>query len=110
METAFEVEQRRRDIILFPIRLDYAVMTASTSWAADIRRARQIGDFSEWKNPKRYTEAFSRLLRDLQREVNEEAIGTKQTNQLGRQKPRIYPLLLAFNRNVRSKLNEKFNE
>jgi hypothetical protein len=70
VETAFEEEQRRRDLLLFPIRLDYAVMTASASWAADIRRARQIGDFSEWKNNDRYTEAFNQLLRDLRREVN----------------------------------------
>ena len=50
-------------------------MTATASWAADIRRARQIGDFSGWKNHDRYTEAFNRLLRDLRREENHESIG-----------------------------------
>lgn len=71
VETAFEEEQRRRSLLLFPISLDCAVMNASASWAADIRRVRQIGDFSGWKNHNCYTEVFNRLLRDLQKEINE---------------------------------------
>jgi hypothetical protein len=36
--------------VLFPIRLDNGVMETDEAWAADIRRTRHIGDFSEWKN------------------------------------------------------------
>ncbi len=65
VETAFEKEQRQHQTVLFPIRLDEAVMEATEAWAADIRRTRHIGDFSGWKNHDSYRTAFERLLRDL---------------------------------------------
>jgi hypothetical protein len=65
VETAFEKEQRQQQTVLFPIRLDDAVMEATEAWAADIRRTRHIGDFSGWKNHDSYACAFERLLRDL---------------------------------------------
>ena len=40
-------------------------MKTDQAWAADIRRTRHIGDFSEWKNHDEYKKAFDRLLRDL---------------------------------------------
>lgn len=52
--------------VLFPIRLDEAVMTARHAWASGIRLKRHIGDFSRWKMHDRYQQAFTRLLRDLQ--------------------------------------------
>ncbi len=54
--------------VLFPIRLDNAVMETDEAWAADIRRTRHIGDFSEWKNHDSYQKGFARLLRDLKAE------------------------------------------
>jgi len=65
VETAFEKEQRQQQTVLFPIRLDDAVMEAEEAWAADIRRTRHIGDFCGWKNHGSYRTAFDRLLRDL---------------------------------------------
>jgi hypothetical protein len=66
VEGAFEREQRDRDrLVLFPVRLDDSVMETSQAWAADIRRRRQIGDFSGWKDHDAYQRAFQRLLRDL---------------------------------------------
>ena len=65
VETAFEEETRRDSIVLFPIRIDDAVMSTAKSWARDIRRARHIGDFSGWKKHDVYRQAFGRLLRDL---------------------------------------------
>lgn len=64
VETAFEKETDDR-IVLFPIRLDNAVMEANQAWAADIRRTRHIGDFTKWKNHDAYKKTFDRLLRDL---------------------------------------------
>ena len=52
--------------MLFPIRLDDAVKASSTSWAAHIRRTRNIADFSQWKEHEAYQKALKRLLRDLQ--------------------------------------------
>ena len=68
VETAFEEERRRKRTVLFPIRLDDLVMETDQAWAADIRRARHIGDFRRWKDHDAYQEAFARLVRDLERE------------------------------------------
>ena len=65
VETAFEKERREKRTMLFPIRLDEAVMNTDQAWAADIRRTRHIGDFRDWKNHDSYKKAFDRLLRDL---------------------------------------------
>jgi uncharacterized protein YjbI with pentapeptide repeats len=65
VETAFEKERREKRTVLFPIRLDEAVMETGEAWAADIRRTRHIGDFRDWKNHDSYKKAFERLLRDL---------------------------------------------
>jgi len=68
VETAFERERREKRTVLFPIRLDDAVMETDQAWAADIRRTRHIGDFRDWKNHDSYKKAFERLLRDLKAE------------------------------------------
>jgi hypothetical protein len=65
VETAFEEERRRNTRVLLPIRLDEAVMRTNQAWAADIRRTRHIGDFTEWEHYPSYQKAFARLLRDL---------------------------------------------
>lgn len=68
VESALEEEKQRGRTILFPIRLDDAVMDSSKAWTALIRRTRHIGDFREWKNHDSYQKAFDRLLRDLKAE------------------------------------------
>src|SRR5215470_13770134 len=65
VETAFEKERKLGRTVLFPIRLDDAVMRAEEAWAADIRRTRHIGDFCCWKERDKYRLAFERLMRDL---------------------------------------------
>jgi len=69
VETAFEKERRYKKLVLFPIRLDEAVMRTRQAWAADIRRQRNIGDFTCWKDHDTYQKAFTRLLRDLKAEA-----------------------------------------
>jgi hypothetical protein len=68
VETAMEQERRQKRTVLFPVRLDDAVMKSETGWAADIKRSRNIGDFRKWKDDDAYAKAFKRLLRDLQTE------------------------------------------
>lgn len=68
VETAFERERREIRTILFPVRLDDAVKDAEAGWAADIRRSRHIGNFTNWKDHDAYQQAFARLLRDLKAE------------------------------------------
>ncbi len=66
-EAALERERsdQHRGDVLFPIRLDEAVIQTTMGWAADLRRRRHIGDFSRWKDHDSYQAAFKRLMRDL---------------------------------------------
>jgi hypothetical protein len=68
VETALVREREQNRIVLFPIRLDDAVMETDQAWATHIRRTRSIGDFRNWKNHDSYKQAFDRLLRDLKAE------------------------------------------
>jgi hypothetical protein len=65
VEIALEEEHRRKANVLFPIRLDDAVMETDQGWLVDLRRTRQIADFRGWKEHSSYQQAFSRLYRDL---------------------------------------------
>jgi uncharacterized protein YjbI with pentapeptide repeats len=69
VETAFEKEGKEHRIVLFPLRIDEAVMQSTVGWAADIRRQRHIGDFRQWKDHDAYQQAFNRLLRDLKADI-----------------------------------------
>jgi hypothetical protein len=60
----FEEERKRGQTVLFPIRLDDAVLTTAEAWAAKLR-ARHIGDFVGWKDHDAYKQSFDRVLRDL---------------------------------------------
>jgi hypothetical protein len=65
VEAALEEESTLGRLVLFPIRLDDAVMDTRDDWAAKVKRRRHIGDFSNWKDEGSYRRAFERLLRDL---------------------------------------------
>ena len=65
VEAALEKERKQQWEVLFPIRLDDAVMKTPNAWAATLRRARHIGGFTAWTDPQAYRVAFERLLRDL---------------------------------------------
>ena len=66
VETALAKERAQNCEVLFPIRLDDAVMKATAGWAASLRNTRHIGDFTHWQDPAAYQAAFALLLRDLQ--------------------------------------------
>jgi hypothetical protein len=69
VETALGKELEGKPNVLFPIRLDEAVMQSKTGWASHIRLTRHIGDFTNWKSHDEYQQAFNRLLRDLKAEA-----------------------------------------
>ena len=54
--------------VLFPIRVDSAVMRSRKGWAAEVRKERNIGDFTRWKDHDTYQKEFERLIRDLKQE------------------------------------------
>jgi uncharacterized protein YjbI with pentapeptide repeats len=68
VETALARERDEKRLVLFPIRLDDAVSETDRTWAANLRRTRHIGDFSNWKERDAYQAAFARLLQDLKAE------------------------------------------
>jgi TIR domain/Pentapeptide repeats (8 copies) len=68
MVAAREKEDQQQREVLFPLRLDDAVMETNQAWAADVRRRWHIGNFTCWKDHDRYQQAFERLLRDLKAE------------------------------------------
>ena len=59
----------RESLVLFPVRLDDAVVDTDAAWTASIRRQRHIGDFTKWKDHDSYQQAFDRLLKDLKAEA-----------------------------------------
>lgn len=70
VNAAREREDRENRTVLFPIRIDDAIVDATAPWAADLRRTRHIGDFIRWKDHDSYKRAFERLLRDLRATEN----------------------------------------
>jgi hypothetical protein len=62
---AFAEERDRKQVILFPVRLDDTVMQTPEAWARKLRDQRNIGDFRQWKEHDAYQKALNRLLRNL---------------------------------------------
>jgi hypothetical protein len=62
---AFAEERTRKQLVLFPVRLDDAVMKTTEPWAGKLRDNRNIGDFRKWKDHDAYEKALERVLRDL---------------------------------------------
>jgi hypothetical protein len=70
VETALSREREPEGgTILFPIRIDDAVMEIKSGWPALLKNTRNVGDFTDWKNHDSYQKAFDRLLRDLKAET-----------------------------------------
>jgi hypothetical protein len=65
VEIALAREQEQKLTLLFPIRLDDAVMEIKTGWPSHIRYTRNIGDFRQWHNDDAFKKALNRLLHDL---------------------------------------------
>jgi hypothetical protein len=62
---ALDEERTRKQVVLFPVRLDDAVMQTSQAWARLLRGQRNIGDFTRWKDHDAYKQSFDRVVRDL---------------------------------------------
>jgi uncharacterized protein YjbI with pentapeptide repeats len=65
VSTAYAEERSRKQVVLFPIRIDNAVISTAEPWAVKLRDGRNIGDFRQWKKPEAYQKGLERLLRDL---------------------------------------------
>ncbi|NER84179.1 MAG: toll/interleukin-1 receptor domain-containing protein, partial [Leptolyngbya sp. SIO1D8] len=65
VETALEKERERNQLVLFPIRVDEAVMTSGDGWTRLIKNTRNIGNFNHWQDYQSYQKGLERLVRDL---------------------------------------------
>ena len=61
---ALDEERTHKQIVLFPVRIDDAVMQTSEAWERLLRGQRNIGDFTRWKEHDSYQKSFERLMRD----------------------------------------------
>jgi hypothetical protein len=69
VETALAKEREQEGrTVLFPIRIDDAVIESKAGWPALLKNTRNVGDFTRWKDHDSYQKAFERLLRDLKTE------------------------------------------
>jgi hypothetical protein len=65
VQKAFAEERDRKQLVLFPVRIDDVVMESTEPWARKLRDQRNIGDFRRWKDHDGYKQSFDRVLRDL---------------------------------------------
>jgi hypothetical protein len=65
VDKAYAEERSRKPVVLFPVRIDNAVMSTAEPWAVKLRDHRNIGDFRQWRKPAEYQKSLERLLRDL---------------------------------------------
>ena len=65
VQKAFAKERDRKQLVLFPVRIDDAVMETPEPWARKLRDQRNIGDFRYWKDHDAYKDSFERVVRDL---------------------------------------------
>lgn len=70
VETGLSRENKEKQIILFPIRIDNAVMEDNAGWSSYLKNTRHIGDFTKWKTQDSYQKSLNRLLRDLKTEAD----------------------------------------
>lgn len=64
VDAALHLEIKRGQDVLFPIRLDNAVLESRAGWATQLQH-RHIGDFTNSQDNDAYKQAFSTLLRHL---------------------------------------------
>lgn len=74
---ALDREKIEHRTILFPVRIDHAVLTSTASWAATLR-TRLIRDFTGWKHQDAYQFVFQRLLKDLMSDAKQPASADQQ--------------------------------
>jgi len=65
VNAALSEENKRKKPILFPIRVDTAVLDSDQAWAEYIKKTRNICNFSNWKDHDVYHQALENLLVDI---------------------------------------------
>jgi hypothetical protein len=59
VQKVFAEERERKQPVLFPVRIDDAVMKTPEAWARKLRDQQNIGDFQRWKDYDAYKQSFA---------------------------------------------------
>jgi uncharacterized protein YjbI with pentapeptide repeats len=62
---SLDEERERKQVVLFPVRIDDTVLTTNKPWTRLLRGQRNIGNFTCWKDHDAYQKVLERLLHDL---------------------------------------------
>lgn len=65
VELARQRERQKKEQVLFPIRLDSAILESREIWARSIQDKRHIAKFENWQQSSVYQKALKHLLDDL---------------------------------------------
>ena len=65
VNAALSEENKRKKPILFPIRVDAAILDSDQAWAEYINKTRNVCNFSNWKDHDAYHQALDKLLDDI---------------------------------------------
>jgi hypothetical protein len=65
VQKAFAEERDRKELVLFPVRIDDVVMETPEPWARKLRDQRNIGDFRRWNDHDAYKLSFECVVGDL---------------------------------------------
>jgi uncharacterized protein YjbI with pentapeptide repeats len=72
VQKALAKERDRKQLILFPVSIDDAVMKTLEPWARKLRDQRNVGDFQHWKDHDAYKRSFEHVVRDLTKSTRAE--------------------------------------
>jgi hypothetical protein len=62
---SLDEERERKQVVLFPVRIDDTVLQTTKPWTRLLRGQRNIGNFTCWKDHDAYQKVLEKLLRDL---------------------------------------------
>ncbi len=69
VERALKKEPQGIPNVLYPVRLDTAIVSCTKEWATDIKETRHIGNFEHWTDPQQYQDSLQRLFARVARQV-----------------------------------------
>jgi len=67
VNAALSEENKRKKPILFPVRVDAAILDSDQAWAEYINKTRNISNFSNWKDHDTYHQTLDKLLDDIKK-------------------------------------------
>jgi hypothetical protein len=67
VKSAFEKEKKTGKLVLLPVMIDHSIFNIHYGWAKLIKKCRNIGDFTQWKDQDAFAKSFDKLLWSLKK-------------------------------------------